>query len=269
MKKILLILSLGGALTSWSSDHIDGPATTQHEVTDLTDLYVFPVEGSKDKISLVLNTYPLFRKNGHFSEKVQYEFFLQRLEKKKSLGKFVEVERTSLLCSFQSASHHGVYTMKCESENGMRRSVISEQRQSFGDFKSYTGMRSDPFFLNTKFFGALVQKGKFIKSNAKNAMKNLNCLSIVLEINPNDFFDGHEKHSLYGVAARSITHFKNPREQFDWVGRAELGNIILEGRDAVDLRDQYNVEKHLGDFSQNKAIYLRRLQKSIQLVDSI
>ena len=52
-----------------ASDHIDGPVTTKHGVTDITDLYAFPTPGKPGNLSLVLDVSPAVLKNGHFSDR--------------------------------------------------------------------------------------------------------------------------------------------------------------------------------------------------------
>ena len=188
---LVIIITLSITTQSFASDHIDGPVTRKNRVSDITDLYAFPSPTNSQKLILILNTYPFVGKNGHFSEKVEYDFLLKQASRVNHKIKLQESQ--TITCSFITPHNHtkkaSSHMVTCKSRNGLSASAkfnTLDKQQANNDFKIYAGKRSDPFFINTDYAKALVS-GKIPKGKFKDGSSKLNVLSIVLELDINNY----------------------------------------------------------------------------------
>lgn len=268
MKTILFGLLL--TIPAFASDHIDGPVTTQHRVGDITDLYAFPTPKKPGSVSLVLNTYPLVGKSGHFSEKVDYTFVLRRAET--AGDRFDTSDEVRITCRFKTPDNTANHSMSCASTNGLRaetRFNSEEGKKTGDDFQAYAGMRSDPFFFNLNFADKLAKKGQIAAPSDSNIMDNANVLSVVLDLDTSKLFPG-KAPAMLAVVAETTTQ-DNPRgpvRRLDRVGRPEVTNVTMgpHGKEP-DLRDQFNNEAAFAISPTNRPLYRDQMNMSIAWYD--
>ena len=266
MKILLFIFSvLLITATAYPSDHIDGPVTKNHDVADISDLYVFKSPEDSRNVVFVVNTYPMVGKNGHFSEKVAYEFIVRRALLENQFVSTMSLDSISILCSIDEKNGHQ-FNINCS------RNDSPIVNATYGDVfedvntgvKFYSDMVSDPFFLDKKWVDSLVQEGKLVTPKGENLMDKLNVLTLMLELPVSMLFEGHNDPNLVmAVTVRSIATQQN-NEQLDWVGRPEITNFSMWplGEDE-ELRDMFNLETPYDLSLTNKEIYKKRISDKI------
>lgn len=254
-----------------ASDHIDGPVTSKHAVADLTDLFAFPSPKNPEHLVLILDVYPLISINGHFSDKVKYKFILSETtltNSKLQLG-----QQATITCSFITPHDHDGHTITCVSDTGLRSSVNTElvQLNTQNDFFLFAGQRSDPFFFNGNWALATSNNGIINPPEDKNIMDQLNCLSIVIELNPEVLFKNFSS-TLISITAQSVTQDENSpftEKKLDRVGRPEITNVSMVSRNKKDLRNRYNQENPFQISTQNLEEYTKRLFNNIGMYDKM
>lgn len=261
---ISLITFLIFSFAAYSSDHIDGPATREDKRADISDLYAFPTKGSKNKLNLILNTYP-FVVNGHFDSKIEYEFLIRQA--KLIDGKIVAGELNIINCHFNTPHNHHNHTMTCRSLNELSISAKFNGKpatNTVSGMRAFTGKRSDPFFINTDFAVEL-SEGKIPHGHFPDGSTKLNVLSIVLEVDLNKLFK--KESDIYLIAAQSLANNGGIKKSIlDRVGRAEVTNISLSDKYDIEVRDDYNTEETF-NLSKKKELYKLRLKEKIMKYD--
>jgi hypothetical protein len=259
-----------------ASDHIDGPVTTKHGVSDLTDFYAFPSPSAPGHWTLILNLYPLARQESHFSSKVEYSFIFREAEMVPCGAQKLKVRiqksgEKIITCRFVTPHDHASHTATCDAGNGMKRTVefnaIDTKPDSSG-LLFYHGRRSDPFFFNTGWAGNLISNGRISTPARSNTMSSTNVLSLVVELDLNALFG--KKVGLLAVAAQSVSvdEFSGQRQQLDRVGRPEVTNIILHTRKGEpELRDSYNHESPFRVNESHAAAYRQRMTRNLAFYD--
>ncbi len=269
-----LTLLLGALLlpqTVLASDHVDGPLTTAHPITDLTDLYAFPSPGRPGYLSLVLNAYPMVPSTGHFSDKLRYEFLLRAARPRGPEGApgFATAGSYTIRCSFDTP--HRVFArhrVRCESSAGASAEAEVDAVQAAQPeerMRVFAGQRSDPFFINTAFFTELSQHGRLLEPMEANGLEGMNVLTLALEI---DLAREGLKPGLLAIAAQATTTDHNGEvRRLDRLGRPEVTNILMAAREGPDLRPLYNADEPFLADSPRRPEYRAQLQANIDGYD--
>lgn len=278
MKFSLCLILLGSLCeaTLLGTDHIDGPVTTRHAVTDLTDLYAFPSPEQKGRWTLVLNVYPMALQTSHFSSLVEYTFLLREAEvmtdrRGKSTIRTLPASEKTITCRFSTPHDHSAHTSTCDAGNGMKRTVgfnIIDKTADDSGLLYFHGLRSDPFFFNAGWAGKLINKGKLSPPAKSNTMSGVNVLTMVVELDLAKLF-GHEVR-LVAISAASFTNdvMTKSRRNLDRVGRPEVTNVFLAAhKGQSELRDLYNQEPLFHQSAKHDPAYLQRMVKNIGFYD--
>jgi len=273
MKLILLTLAFSFFTpAAQASDHIDGPITMKHSVSDLTDLYAFPSPGRPGFLTIILNGYPVVPANGHFSEKLNYDLILRKAAIKGSgdRPRFETSDEVRISCRFHTPHDDEKHSVQCRTSNGLsaesRFNDLAEGEQ--GDFRLFSGHRTDPFFFNAGWATSASTKFVLLPPKDDNVMAQINVLSIVIEIETAKIFGAH---SLLAVAAESTTQDRpgGPLRRLDRLGRPEITNVSLVTNASEELRDQYNQDPPFKVPAAQAAKYAERLDKNIRAYDAI
>ena len=271
MKKIgLVLLSFLACRDLSASDHIDGPITTKHAVTDITDLYVFPTPNTAGSLTLILDVYPFAPTHTHFPERVTYTFFIRKARISSIPGqrRFETGEEIRLSCEFKTPENSKP-TVSCQGSSGLQASAFVNEPSSHGDFRIFAGLRSDPFFLDGKWAVSVSTRGILPPPKNSNSMTSLNVLSLIIDIETSKLFSASPAELLV-VAANSTTQndAKAPTRQLDRIGRPEITNIAMVAKGSKDLRDAFNVEPPFSA-SNNDSPYRARLRDNVAFYDGI
>jgi hypothetical protein len=270
----MLLLALLVSAFSFSSDHIDGPVTMQHRVADLSDLYAFPTPKKPGFLTVILNTYPIVPKEGHFSEKVSYTFYIRKASVQGSADRpaFATGEEVAITCSFVTPTEHENHVATCkggglETVSNFNEVVSSEDSPNL---RVYAGKRSDPFFFNSDWATAASAKGKLLPPKNNDVMSQTNILSIVLEVNTNKIFA--KPHTLFAIATEAMA--KDSAEakpkRMDRLGRPEVTNVsMVSHKNDAELRDQFNEHRPFQVDSASQQAFKERLVKNITYYDGL
>lgn len=224
-------------------------------------------------MTIILDSYPLVPRNGHFSDKVNYTILVRRASIRDSgRAPFFETrDEVALDCTFETSEVPAEQVVTCRSSSGASArsrygAIESEDRGN--DFRLYAGMRADPFFLNTDFFSHALD-GKLDPPRDVNALAGANVLAIVIEIDLRKLYD--DPPSLIAVAAETTTRdgSRAARGRLDRVGRPEITNASLAARRTLDLRDVYNLDPPFQVPGAREQSYRDRLAGNIAFYDSL
>ncbi|HXH31523.1 MAG TPA: DUF4331 family protein [Bacteriovoracaceae bacterium] len=241
MKTLTLLTLLLLSSNSMASDHIDGPITTKHAVSDITDLYAFPTPGKPGFLTVILNTYPIVPSNGHFADKVSYEISLREA----SVGTSIKASAgTRISCSFYTPYDHDKHAVQCLSDRGLKATAKVNHlgpETSSSPMRLFAGLRSDPFFFNSDWALAVSNKHTIPAAKSSNTMDQMNVLSIVMDLDLRAALGPAHSKTL-ALAAQTLTQDGPgmPVRRLDRVGRPEITNVSLVPQDREDLRDLFN-----------------------------
>ena len=271
---LFLFIGILLARPGFASDHIDGPVTTAHRAADLTDLFAFPTPGRPGFVTIILDSYPLVPRNGHFSDKVNYTILVRRATIRDSGGApfFETSDEVALNCTFETPEVPAEHVVTCRSSSGASarsRYGVLEVEDRGSDFRLYAGMRADPFFLNTGFFSDAIG-GKLDSPRDDNGLAGANVLAIVIEIDLLRLYS--DPPSVIAMAAETTTR-DDPRaappRRLDRVGRPEITNVSLAARRRIDLRDAYNLDRPFQVPAARQQSYRERLAGNVAFYDSL
>jgi hypothetical protein len=272
---LVLTLSIHSAFLI-ASDHIDGPVTTQNQITDLTDFFAFKTPEKPGYLTLIANTHPLTLKHNHFSDKVVYKFTLREaaIEGAEGSKKITTNEKSEkvIFCSFVTPKGHEEHTMTCTASPDMKRTVkyneIDPKFDSSG-LRVFAGHRGDPFFFNSDWSKEVAKNGKIPPPTTENTLDKINVLSIAVDLDVKKLF-GHDV-SLLGMTVESLSPEKDGTyRHFDRIGRPEVTNItMVEHAGDQNLKDRYNQETAFHVSKEGAEAYRSRIERNIGYYDKL
>ncbi|MCI5166245.1 MAG: DUF4331 domain-containing protein [Candidatus Electrothrix sp. GM3_4] len=273
--QIMLILCGGVAL---ASDHIDGEITINNQVADITDLFVFPSPKKLGHLVMIMNSYPFVKGNGHFSDRLSYNFNIRRVS---GTGNGVNSgfelhEAYNFKCIFEPTDkRHAPAWINCTGpENtSVRAKVDTVQEASQNQpFRVFAGHRADPFIFNGEWFQQIALKGNIPRqATNSNDSSGLNILSIVLEVDTSKVFNQSEG-TLFAVAVEilELDTSGGNHVRIDRAGRPEISNARLAKiKEKNDLRNSYNAEANFDTSGSIFGEYHQRILENINYYDEL
>ena len=256
------------------SDHVDGPRTTADPAIDLTDLYAFISPENPKRMVLIANVFPGAGDSALFSNAVSYSIAVRqirlvatgdaaRFEAKKGDVRFTfEFETLKPLPDRSRPRQTGA----CKLPGGETLNIVvnDEQGSATADnlFRVFAGLRSDPFFIGWLPLTPL--------KNLPNYVEEDNVLSLVIEFDTARVLKP-DTGSLFGAVAettpRAIDSLRNPPPRFDWVGRPEVTNFLLNVIGETDLRDPWNQQTPFAINEDLLPVFRNRMTRSLELWD--
>lgn len=254
------------------SDHVDGPRTLSDPAADITDLYAFASPENPRRAVLIANVFPFAGDSALFSNVVNYSIAVRRVAVAASgnASRF-EPDKSEIRFTFQFEAlkpmpngERPTQTGVCNLPDGRRLDLVVNDEKGVGTsdqvFRAFAGLRSDPFFI-----GWLPQTPL---RSLPNYVEEDNVLSMVIEFD-NDRVLEPDKGSLFGAifeaAPRVQNEFRNDPPRFDWVGRPEVTNFLLNATiGATDLRDVWNQQTPFAISADLLPAFRKRLTRSLQ-----
>lgn len=256
------------------SDHVDGPRTLADPAIDITDLYAFISPQNSKRTVLVANVFPFAGESALFSNVVNYGIAVRRVHLA-SLGNAArfEASNSDIRFTFQfetlKPAPNGERPRQigiCKLPDGRTLNLVvnDEQGVSTSDnlFRAFAGLRSDPFFIGWLPLTPLRSLPNYVEED--------NVLSMVIEFDTDRVLEPGQG-SLFGAIAETTPRVSdslrsNP-PRFDWVGRPEVTNFLLNIADETDLRDLWNQETPFGISDELLPVFRNRLTRSLELWD--
>jgi len=273
IKKLSIILLLSTTIGSLkASDHIDGPITMQHQVSDITDLFVFSKRPAT--LTLVMNSYPFLLRKGHFTNKLSYNFIIRKAVSTGSGNSArIQTDKTSeVVINCQFSGHHKDQRVKCISNTGMETNALVGELKEFEDdqFKVFAGHRADPFFFSVDWSDSVRFKGILPSGDFDNSVSKTNILSIIVEFPVSKAFIT-SPGSTFAVATETVTIKTGKR--IDRLGRPEITNFTLQMKNNEnqhdELRDRYNSLQLFDNLPTDLAEFKQRIIARVNEYDHV
>ena len=271
---------------TWASDHIDGvPIPGTHRQIDLSDLYVFPAPGNKNRLSILLNVYPGVADNGHFSEKVNYKIIIQEVKPETSRKRFEILDGSASVLDCRFSEHQSGFWLFGTDQPGTAYCALSRQNKTIAQIAAdvgtmqtsadrriyfFAGPRSDPFFLASEQFIPVTKRKGFptpAGENHGNSLENLNVLTLAFEFDYELIGGADDKY--YAIAAEAYTDYKRQNTHLDRIGRAEITNLSLHSYDdATKIKRKYNRYRAFqNELANTQNVFRERLKSNISAYD--
>ena len=254
------------------SDHVDGPRTLADPAIDITDLYAFVSPENPKRTVLIANVFPFAGDSALFSNVVNYSIAVRRI-RVAALGDAARfgAGEAEIQFTFQfealKPSANGErpdQTGACKLPDGRTLDLVvnDEQGASTSDnlFRAFAGLRSDPFFIGWLPQTPLLSLPNYVAED--------NVLGMVIEFDTDRVLEP-DKGSLFGAifetAPRLADAFRNNPPRFDWVGRPEVTNFLLNATiSATDLRDLWNQQTPFAIAAETLPVFRKRLTRSFE-----
>jgi len=254
------------------ADHVDGPRALADPASDVTDLFVFFSPENAKRTVLVANVFPFAGESALFSNVVNYSIAVRRAHVVAvgDAARFA-TEDAEIRFTFQfetlkplSNGERPAQTGACKLPDGRTISlaVNDEKGASTPDksFRAFAGLRSDPFFIGWLPQTPLLSLPNYVAED--------NVLSLVVEFDTDAVLEPG-KGSLFGAifeaAPRVADAFRNNPPRFDWIGRPEVTNFLLNATiSATDLRDVWNQQTPFAISPELLPVFRERLTRSLR-----
>ena len=254
------------------SDHVDGPRTLADPAIDVTDLYAFVSPENPKRTVLIANVFPFAGDSALFSNVVNYSIAVRRA-RVTALGDAARFEagdaEIRFTFQFETLKHtpngeRQAQTGACKLPDGRILDLVvnDEHGASTSDnlFRAFAGLRSDPFFIGWLPQTPLLSLPNYVAED--------NVLGMVIEFDTDRVLEP-DKGSLFGAifetAPRVADAFRNNPPRFDWVGRPEVTNFLLNATiNATDLRDLWNQQTPFAIAAEALPVFRKRLTRSFE-----
>jgi hypothetical protein len=272
------VISVGAAVTSHSSDHLDTPTVIADPRADIGDVYAWTAPDGRN-LNLVMTIV------GHtFSDKLQYTF---HVDSGTRFGKTTAT--TSIVCRFAAANAAECQAGDADHARGDARSPNGLQGGNHR-FRVFAGLRDDPFFNNVRGTRAAyevaataLRRGAVVDAAgcpgfdqptsqaildqwrhtdggpATNLLAGWTPASIVISIDLDVLTKGGKMLAVWGSTSTAD-------RQLDREGRPLTGNALLGLLAPEDvsnrLKEEYNAES-----PATSARFIPEIQKALGLYD--
>lgn len=254
------------AVPGLASDHIDGPETKKIALMDISDLFAFPSAGGRS-IVLALNFYPIAPSNAEPVDGALFTFVIRQAVAGDS--GFETGQEMRIGCSFSTTQHPHV--ARCASMEDVSFGSMVEQDSADwqGAFPLFFGRRSDPFFFDAEWSQTVSTEGSIPPPSGDNTMARLNTLSLIIELQREQIFDGAFELLAIGASSALRDLEDGLSVQHDRIGRPEVTNVTLvTPKGGEDLRDEFNAERPFAEPARAQD-YRDRIFRNIAYYDAL
>lgn len=258
-----------------ASDHLDGPASSDDSVVDLTDLFAFPTPEAPGSLTIILDVYPVVSPSGHFSDAVSYTIYVRRAAiRQGDAPAFDTSDEVAIRCTFATPQDHADHLATCKTDRGLGATVkVGEVLPHGSDdgLRLFAGQRSDPFFFDAVFAAAYSVEGKLVPPRGHDIIEGTNVLSVVIDVDVDALFPG-DPPTLLALAAETLTQdpASAPVRRLDRLGRPEITNVTLVAHDDEPvLHDQYNADRPFEVAADHASLYRERIAKNLAFFDGV
>ncbi|MBW8795418.1 MAG: DUF4331 family protein [Streptomyces sp.] len=239
------------------ADHFSGPRAIADPASDICDVYAFPSPERPGNLVLVLDVLPASAPTALFSDVITHRFRVRPVTSvSEGAAAAFHLGTDEYVFDFtfdapQQVDGTGTLVQlgTCRAPGGRQVSfqVGNEVPTEAEGLRIFAGSRLDPFFIDFLGVVATDMTGKLsFRTDADNVLEDLNCLSIVVEIDAAVL--GPAAGSLVAVVGETLTSGGGRQIQLERMGRPEIKNVVLSSKthDTVnrdlEIRDLYNEE---------------------------
>jgi Domain of unknown function (DUF4331) len=255
------------------SDHFSGPAVMDDPAVDITDFFLFPSPERPGSLVLIMDVFPLATPRSLFSDVVTYRFRLRPLTRSGVTLTPGTAEHT-IEVSFDDVPE-GTSVQKGDiiTSDGRKGSFVVGERFEQDGMRVFTGLVSDPFFMDVEAALRTDLSGKLSFNTAANTVHFRDVLSIVVEVPFAPIVERFNGLTLIAAIAENIVTRRGKPIRIERLGRPEIKNFVLQNttRDpkGVELRDLYNKEDAFALSEEYRPLYESRLDASLAFFDSL
>jgi hypothetical protein len=258
------------------SDHFSGPAVMDDPAVDITDFFAFPSPERPGNLVLIMDVFPLATSQSFFSDVITYRFRLRPLTRSGASVAPGTAEHSIDVTFSDVPEGTSVQKGNLATSDGRKANFVVGQRFEQDGMRVFTGLVSDPFFmdveatLRTDFSGA----PSFTK-RGNNTVQFRDVLAIVVDVPIAPIVQTFEGTTLVAAVAEDLVTRRGKPIRIERFGRAEIKNVMLLNatRDprakGIELRDLYNREDAFSLSKDYAPLYASRLDANLAFWDAL
>ena len=257
------------------SDHFSGPAVMGDPAVDITDFYAFPSPERPGNIVLIMDVFPLAPPQAFFSDIVTYRFRLRPLTQ---LGDSVVhgAAEHKIDVTFNDVPEgSSVQKGRIVTSDGREASFVVGKPLDQDGTRVFTGLVSDPFFMDVEGALRTDAAGKLSFNTHTNTVQFRDVLSVVVEAPIAPIVEGFDGVTLVGAIAETMVTRRGKPIRIERLGRPEMKNFVLQSTihdprtKGVELRDLYNKEDAFALSKEYRSLYESRLDANLAFFDGL
>ena len=257
------------------SDHFSGPAVMGDPSIDITDFYTFLSPERAGNLVLIMNVFPMATSQSFFSDVVTHRFRLRPLMRSNGTITHGAAEYTIDIRFSDVPEGTSVQKGNVVTSDGREASLVVGEALDTDGMRIFTGLISDPFFMDVEATLRTDMLGKLSFGTAVNTVQSRDVLSIVVEIPLAPIVERFDGVTLVGAIAETLVARRGLPIRLERVGRPEIKNVIMASqiRDprtkGVELRDLYNREDTFALSDVYRPLYESRLDANLAFWDGL
>ena len=251
------------------SDHFSGPAVMGDPSIDITDFYAFLSPERAGNLVLIMDVFPMATSQSFFSDVVTHRFRLRPLMRSNGTITHDAAEYTIDIRFSDVPEETSVQKGNVVTSDGREASLVVGEALDTEGMRIFTGLISDPFFMDVEATLRTDMLGKLSFGTAVNTVQSRDVLSIVVEIPFAPIVERFDGVTLVGAIAETLVTRRGKPIRIERVGRPEIKNVIMASpmRDprakGVELRDLYNREDTFALSDVYRPLYESRLDANL------
>ena len=253
------------------SDHFSGPAVMGDPPADITDFFAFPSPERAGNLVLIMDVFPLATAQAFFSDVLTYRFRLRPLTRVGGTIKHGSEEYAIDIC-FDDA-RDGTQKGNLSTSDGRKASFVVGKPVEQDGLRVFTGLVSDPFFMDVEAALRTEMSGKLSYDTHVNTVQNRDCLSIVVETPFAAISECFNDAKLIGAIAENLVTRRGKPIRIERLGRPEMKNVVLANASrepkGVELRDLYNKEDAFALSLPYRPLYEARINAALEFFDGL
>ncbi|MDX1195798.1 DUF4331 domain-containing protein [Sinorhizobium medicae] len=256
------------------SDHFSGPAVMDDPAVDITDFYAFPSPERPGNLVLIMNAFPMATSRSFFSDVVTYRFRLRPLTWSSTGFKHGPSEHTIDVRFSDAPDGTSAQKGTVVTSDGRETSFVTGEMAESDGMRVYTGLVSDPFFMDVEATIRTDISGKLsFGAKGTNTVEFRDVLTIVVELPFASIRKRLNGGTLIGAIAETLVARPAKPIRLERVGRPEIKNVMLSNatRDpkGVELRDLYNREDAFSLSKEYRPLYEMRVDATLAFFDGL
>jgi Domain of unknown function (DUF4331) len=257
------------------SDHFSGPAVMADPSVDITDFYAFVSPERPGNVAVIMDVFPLATAQSLFSDVVTYRFRLRPLTRSGTSVTPGNPEHTIDVTFSDVPEGAAAQRGRIVTSNGRKANFVVGEALEQDGMRIFTGLASDPFFMDVEATLRTDLSGKLSFDTAANTAQFFDALAIVVEVPFGPIVERFNGATLIGAIAETIVTRRGKPIRLERVGRPEVKNVMIANpmRDprarAVELRDLYNREDAFALSPVYRPLYESRLDANLAFFDGL
>jgi Domain of unknown function (DUF4331) len=257
------------------SDHFSGPAVMGDPAVDITDFYAFPSPERPGNLVVIMNVFPLATPQSFFSDVVTYRFRLRPLTPS---GISVVPGKTeySIDVTFADVPEGSSFQKgNAVTSDGRKASFVLGEMVEQDGMRVFSGLISDPFFMDVEAAVRTDMAGKLSFKTATNTVSFRDVLSIVVEVPFDSIRERFDGTCLIAAVSENVVTRRGKPIRIERVGRPEIKNFVLASpmhdprTKGLELRDLYNKEDAFALSKEYRSLYESRLDANLAFFDGL